>query len=533
MFPGSLAAAARYAGAEPLWTGRRRAYAESTLRQAADRLDAEGASTHVARAVWKQVEGAVAKVDAEVLAHTDMFDQAYYTKKLAHAAPIGRLGNRLLACAYFGLTTIKIPAGPTLIAHLSWHKPASPLRDALEDLFDDEARMAWWHRHVRLHIVDRGANGDPVLRWMGAWEVPYLTIGHKGAELWRFRAPTLRTEHGLPITVRPDRRLDGDAEDGPWEVIVPADPDDPDATRGIRFRSAVAFTAAELLGLNKLYKSRWPSMENELKALQSRGFGRNRTRRLALTVSRGTDGELARLREREEARWRRCRSWASCPSRARHFERLVRRRVEGPKRCARQSRRAVARRAPLKHARVEGGAERLGKWLHLLVHNALSLTLAASSDEEVRAMTPTTVFDLLLGRSALTCVECERLTMWVDALDAATDRPSGRASSRSSTSWGCDAGGCVVAIHLREKDGGEGRVTVSGRIRGSLVRQARRQRARARAQRRQESIGPERYSALDPCKEWRRSPRSKLHRSLGDFSPRIRPSVPHVGRYRT
>ena len=301
MFPGSLAAAARYAGAEPLWTGRRRAYAESTLRQAADRLDAEGASTHVAGTVWKQVAGAVAKVDEAVIAHTDMFDQAYYTKKLAHAAPIGRLGNRLLACAYFGLTTVALPEGPTLFAHLSWHKPASPLRDALEDLFDDQTRMAWWHEHVRLHIVDRGANGDPVLRWMGAWEVPYLTIGHKGAELWRFRAPTLRNGHALPFVMRPDARPGGDAEDGPWELIVPAHPDDPDATRGIRFRSAVALTEAELLALNALYKSRWPSMENELKALQSRGFGRNRTRRMELTMSRGTDGELARLRQREEA----------------------------------------------------------------------------------------------------------------------------------------------------------------------------------------------------------------------------------------
>jgi hypothetical protein len=132
MYPGSLAAAARHAAAEPLWTGRPRPYAESTVRQAALRLDAEGASALVADAVWKQVTDAVARADQEVIAHTDMFDQPYYTKKFAHAAPIGRLGNRLLACAYFGLTTIKIPAGPTLFAHLSWHKPASPLRDAQE-----------------------------------------------------------------------------------------------------------------------------------------------------------------------------------------------------------------------------------------------------------------------------------------------------------------------------------------------------------------------------------------------------------------
>jgi hypothetical protein len=449
MFPGSLAAAARHAGAEPLWTGRPRAYAESTLRQAADRLDAEGASTHVARAVWKQVEGAVAKVDAAVIAHSDMFDQAYYTKKLAHAAPIGRLGNRLLACAYFGLTTVTLPEGPTLFAHLSWHKPASPLRDALEDLFDDEARMTWWHEHVRLHIVDRGANGDPVLRWMGAWEVPYLTIGHKGAELWRFHAPTLRNEHALPFVMRPDARLGGDAQDGPWELIVPARPDDPDATRGIRFRSAVAFTAAELLGLNKLYKSRWPSMENELKALQSRGFGRNRTRRLALTVSRGTDGELARLRERKEAQVARVQELGELPVSGKNFDRLVA--ASRKVREVRDKQVAVADAAPLKHARVEGGAERLGKWLHLLVHNAMALALATSPEAEVRGMDPTTVFDLLLGRSALTCVECERLTMWVDALDAANDRRRQAALVEVFNRLGLRCRGCVVAIHLRER----------------------------------------------------------------------------------
>jgi hypothetical protein len=64
---------------------------------------------------------------------------------------------------YFGLTTVRLPSGPTLFVHLSWHKPASPLRGALEDPLDDEQRLRWWHRHVRLHVWDRGANGDAVL----------------------------------------------------------------------------------------------------------------------------------------------------------------------------------------------------------------------------------------------------------------------------------------------------------------------------------------------------------------------------------
>jgi hypothetical protein len=453
MFPGSLEAAARRAGAEPLWTGRKRAYAESTLRQAAGRLDTEGASSLVARAVWNQVTEAVAKAEEEVIAYTDMFDQPYYTKKYAHAAPIGRLGNRLLACAYFGLTTIKIPAGPTLYAHLSWHKPASPLRDALEHLFEDEARMAWWHAHVRLHIVDRGANGDEALRWMWSWDVPYLTIGRKGADLWRFRAPTLRSEHALPIVVRPDARLGGDEEDGPWVIVVPANPDDAGATRGIRFRSAVMFSEAELLELNAIYKSRWPWMENELKSGQALGFGRNRTRRLELTVSRGTEGKLSRLREREAAAMAKVRELGELPASAKTLKRLAAAKRKVRKLGAELAR--VEAKAPQKHARVEGGAERLGKWLHLLELNALALALASSPDAEVRAMAPTTVFELLLGLPALTCVEAGRLTMWIDALDAAADRRRQAALVEVFNKLRLRCRGAVVAIRVRERATGK------------------------------------------------------------------------------
>lgn len=449
MFPGSLAAAAREAGAEPLWTGRPRPYAESTLRLAATRLDAEGAWVHVADAVWNQVTGAVAKVDDEVVAYTDMFDQPYFTKKLAHAAPIGRLGNRLLAGTYFGLTTVALPGGPTLFAHLSWHKPASPLRDALEDLFEDDTRMAWWHAHVRLHILDRGANGDAVLQWLWNWEVPYLTIGRKSADLWRFHTPTARNTLGLPFVVRPDARLDGDADEGPWEVIVPARPDDAAVSRGLRFRAAVPLDEATLLGLNAQYKSRWPSMENELKALQSRGFGRNRTRRLELTVSRGTDGEMARLREQEAAQCASLEALDAQPPSPQTLRRVITtaRKIT----ATRAKRERLAESAPRKHARVEGGAERLGKWLHLLVHNAQKLALASSPDEAVRAMEPDTVFALLLGRSALTCVEAGRLTLWVDALDGAEDRPRQAALVATFNQLKLRCRGRDVVVHLRER----------------------------------------------------------------------------------
>lgn len=449
MFPGGWAAAARHAGAEPLWTGRARPYDESTLRRVAARLDDQGASEHVAAVLRRQVDRAVRAGDDEVIGYTDMFDQPYYTKKLAHAGPVGRLGNRLLAGTYFGLTTVRLPAGPTLFVHLSWHKPASPLRDALEDLLDDEQRLRWWQRHVRLHVWDRGANGDAVLAWAWAMELPYLTIGRTHADLWRFRAPTKRNALGLPIVVRPDRRLDGDADNGPWEVVVPADAKDPDERRGIRFRAGVALSETDLSALNALYKSRWPSMENEIKALQSRGFGRNRTRRLEPTTRRGADGQLERLREREQSLRSKLREVSERPVSGANFERLVGAGRKVVAVCAAQTR--LTREETLKHARPAGGAERVGKWLHLLGHNALTLALLRSAEPEVRAMDAATVFELLLDRPALTCIEEGRMTMWVDALAAATDRRRQAALIEVFNRLRLRSRGRVVVIRLRER----------------------------------------------------------------------------------
>lgn len=83
---------------------------------------------------------------------------------------------------------------------------------------------------------------------------------------------------------------------------MPADAEDPEEAGGIRFRAGVALAEGDLLALNARYKSHWPSMENELKALQARGFGRNRTRRREPTTRRGTDGALERLHAREVGR---------------------------------------------------------------------------------------------------------------------------------------------------------------------------------------------------------------------------------------
>jgi hypothetical protein len=87
-----------------------------------------------------------------------MFDQVWWTKLPAHAGPIGRLANRCLGAVYFGVTTVHIALdtapGLTLGLHLSAHKPATPLHDAIEDLVDDEARLSWL-QSVRHFVVDR------------------------------------------------------------------------------------------------------------------------------------------------------------------------------------------------------------------------------------------------------------------------------------------------------------------------------------------------------------------------------------------
>jgi hypothetical protein len=403
---GGWAAAARHAGAETLFTGRERSYDESTLRRSADRLDQEGCTERVAHEVRAQVEAVIEAQGEPVVAYTDMLDQPSYTKKLAHAAPIGRLGNRLLASTYFGVTTVALPAGPTLFMHLSWHKPASPLRDAMEDLLSDPTRVRWWHRHVRLHILDRGANGDPVLSWLWAWEIPYLTIGHKSAQLWRFRAPTSRNDEGQPLVIRADSRLDGTLDDGPWEVIVPASSKDPATTRGLRFRAGVLITAEELADVNAQYMTRWPSLEN-------------RTRRVHMTRSRGVDGELARLSAREASERTALHDLLKEPPSPQNVKAVVKGAVTVKKLQARQAQ--TEREATLKNARVQGGSEWLGKWLHILTHNALTLALWTSEDETVRTTSPTMLFDLLLGRPALTSVRAGALTMWVERLPNAED----------------------------------------------------------------------------------------------------------------
>jgi hypothetical protein len=127
-----------------------------------------GAVAAAERALLAQVTRHVREGGGEdVIAYTDMFDQVYWSKKPTWAGPIGARGNRLLACTYFGMTFVRQPRGPLLALHVSWHKPASPLIDALQALHEESKRHTWLSQHVRIHVLDRGTQGDPALRCAG------------------------------------------------------------------------------------------------------------------------------------------------------------------------------------------------------------------------------------------------------------------------------------------------------------------------------------------------------------------------------
>jgi hypothetical protein len=70
---GGWVAGERHAGAEPILTGRRRPYDESTLRKRARELSQHGGTDLVARAVEASVEQAVTASGAKAVAYTDMF----------------------------------------------------------------------------------------------------------------------------------------------------------------------------------------------------------------------------------------------------------------------------------------------------------------------------------------------------------------------------------------------------------------------------------------------------------------------------
>jgi hypothetical protein len=64
---------------------------------------------------------------------------------------------------------------------------------------------------------------------------------------------------------------------------------------------------------------------------------------------------------------------------------------------------------------------------------------------------PYPLFALLLSRSALTCVEDARLTLWVEALDGAEDRLRQAALVAAFNQLTLRCRGREVVVHIRER----------------------------------------------------------------------------------
>lgn len=421
MFPGGLTASSRYAGAEPLLTGRPRPYDESTLRRSVRALERAGGTEVVARHLNGQVATAVRASGVAATAHTDMYDQVYWTKELAHAAPIGGRGNRLLGAVYFGLTFVRVGGdnGPLLAYHVSWHKPASPLSDGVKDLHADPARHIWLTANIRLHTWDRGGNGVPLLQWATDQRIPYLTLANGSVYISAQRgSPAARTTTGIPVFVRRDvRQMVSSREAGvavPRVVVFPARPDKVDGKRALRFPTNAALLDEELATVNVTYKVRWPDMENQIKALIAVGFGVNRDRTLKLTTSRGVDGAIERTIEREQKLMDDFNDATVPPVTAKKYARAIRAAVKAAK--VRAERVELEGQPVSKSAREVGHGELLSKTLMLLMYNALAVLLAKSGLSAIRAMTPARVRDLLLGQPALASISGRRMTLWVETI---------------------------------------------------------------------------------------------------------------------
>jgi hypothetical protein len=423
LHPGGWRAGERRAGAESIWTGRRCPYDESTLRKHARELAQQGGTDVVAHAVEAQVEQVVAASGAKAMAYTDIFDQVYWTKKPAYAAPIGNLGNRLLAATYFGLTFVRPENGPVLAYHVSWHKPASPLQDALEALHASPRRATWLSATIRCHIWDRGGSGQPTLRWACARQIPYLTVTKGSVRRTRFRCtPRVYTRSKIPVFVRRDATVAWGMPKGstPEEVIFPAHPKKGRAsTKSLRYRTGAPLPKVELRALDRVYKTRWPSNENPIKTLVGVGFDRNLDRGLTPTTSRGTDGKLSRLEAREQALLAKVAAFQPT---------TLSQTMQGMRRFFREKNACDTKRAEIaatpkdKGARMPTGAELLCKSLMLLMYNALALLLLRSPLKEVQMMSLMRVHELLLGRSHLACLDQHGTTLWIDPVSNTSER---------------------------------------------------------------------------------------------------------------
>ena len=410
-------ASGRHSGAEPLSTGRERPYDESTLRKRAGVWAQAGGAQIVARHLEAQVENAVVAAGPKVVAYTDIHDQPFYTKKPAHAGPIGRLGNRILAAVYLGLTFIQLgPGGPSLCYSISWLKPASPLHDALEILYSELRRRTWLLNWLRIHNWDRGGNGEAVLVWAATVGIPYLTLSGKTFHYTKFQNPALQTANGLPVFIRTH---DGPAAAAktagnglqPRTVVFPAHPEQGrNSTKSLGYQTAAELSLEELRAMDEAYKTRWPGMENKIKAGLAVGFGINRDRLPELTTGRGVDGRIKKLAAREMQLTQEIGEMGPAENKS-ELGKLK----TGKKklRRVRAKRRALERQPLTKSARAPSGGELMCKNLQQLLLNALALLLMTSPIEEVRNMTPGMLRELLLGQPALAALETGSVTLWI------------------------------------------------------------------------------------------------------------------------
>jgi hypothetical protein len=450
LFPGGLGAASRHAGAEPLVTGRARPFDESILRRSARAMSTNGGVEIVARHVAAGAEREVRKSGEKAVGFTDLYDQVLFTKKPAHAGPIGGMGNRILAATYFALTCIRVgEEGPTLFYRLSWHKPASPLVDGLKALYQDPARQAWLLANLWLHNWDRGGNGKPVLEWALGLGIPYLTISGREVYFSRYHRPTLMTEDDLPVFVRPEEELNlpgGMAGPKPYRVIYPAAPEKA-TTRALEYLTAATLSPEQHATMNEVYKWRWPEMENQIKAILAVGFGINRDRTLTLTTSRGTDGDVVRLLAKETEL--RAAVQEKQKEGTRQAEKQAQKKEEKLKRV-RAKRAAIERKVPTKGSRTATGCEMLCKNLLLLLLNALTIVLAKSPVAEVRAMTPWMAHELLFGQPCLACSEVSQTTLWITGITQANQRVAQQELVRLFNDMLLTSRGLPLRLRLRD-----------------------------------------------------------------------------------
>jgi hypothetical protein len=262
-----------------------------------------------------------------------------------------------------------------------------------------------------------------------AHRIPYLTVT-KGSLRWtRYRrAPHVYTRRRLPVFVRRDaavlsgmrRRTVAERRVTPQEVIFPAHPDKGrTSTKALRYRTGAPLSKDELRDLDRVYKTRWPCNENPIKELIAVGFDRNLDRGMTPTTSRGTDGRKARLEQREQAlrdEVAACQptTWVQLTKALTRFGRT--------KHACNEERAAIDAVPQDKGARMPTGAEGLVKNLMLLMYNTLALLLARSPIEQVQAMTVHRVYELLLGRTMLACLEAQRTTLWIDPVPNTSER---------------------------------------------------------------------------------------------------------------